>query len=217
MDSTIFSSISQVEKLRRAGDHWDFSVMGSVNYRLHPWSLQSTEGYFIVLIMQKPQNYLTKRKGPTWCKNVRKQIFFRFWCLIMAKIYHALIVVYLILYPRYHYECCKHGRSQGAFLAVWVGHRCLAQGVSPLIPPICVCPWTRCAALLAGAKACACTPAPALQLCLVLLWLSQRPFFLSSFIEIPDLITSICMVVLTLALENHLNTPHDPNTEFSTT
>lgn len=43
MDATIFSSVSQVEKLRYAGDHQDFSVMGSVNYRLDPWSLQGTE------------------------------------------------------------------------------------------------------------------------------------------------------------------------------
>lgn len=51
--------------------------------------------------MQKPQNGLTKRKGPTWCNNVRKQIFFRFRYLITAKkIYHALMVVFLIFYPR---------------------------------------------------------------------------------------------------------------------
>lgn len=124
--------------------------------------------HLIVLIIQKPQNGLTKRKGPTWCKNVRKQIFFRFRYLIMAKkIYHALMVVYLILYLRHHQEHCTHGRCQGDFSIVWVGHRSPAQGVSPFIPSSCVCPWRHCTALLEGAKTCPCTPAPAMQVCLL--------------------------------------------------
>ncbi|TRZ24156.1 hypothetical protein HGM15179_002962, partial [Zosterops borbonicus] len=42
-----------------------------------------------------------------------------------------------LIVTRYHHECCKHG--QWAFLDVWVGHRSLAQGLSPLIPPSWVC------------------------------------------------------------------------------
>lgn len=171
MDTTILSSVSQIEKLKYVEDHRDFNVMGSANFewtRLHPSHYKVQKVTFNCFNHTKPQNGLTKRKGPTWCKNVRKQIFFRFRYLIMAKkIYHALMVVYLILYLRHHQEHCTHGRCQGDFSIVWVGHRSPAQGVSPFIPSSCVCPWRHCTALLEGAKTCPCTPAPAMQVCLL--------------------------------------------------
>lgn len=102
--------------------------MGSVNKRLHLWLLQRyRKGYLIILVMQKPQNGLIlKRKAPSWCKNVRKQMFFGFRYLIIArKIYHALIVVYLIFYPKSYHERYKCGRPQMACFAVWDTCYCL--------------------------------------------------------------------------------------------
>lgn len=136
MDTTIFSCFigREIEICRRSPR---FQCCGICELQATPLVI-TRKHYLIVLIMKKPQNGLTKRKGPTWCKNVRKQMFFGFRYLTMAKkIYHALMVVYLVFYPRYHHECCKHG--QWTFLDVWVGHRSLAQGLSPLIPSSWVC------------------------------------------------------------------------------
>lgn len=100
--------------------NWDMQKVTKTLRSWDRWAKGCAFGYY--KIQEEIFNYfhcgknskcLKKRKAPSRCKKITKQMFFMFRYVVMAKkIYCALTLLYIILYPNSHHECYICGRPQ---------------------------------------------------------------------------------------------------------